>query len=189
MTQLQAFIICESGVAQSRIRESKIGTHYFLYSQHSLNNDLHTITIEAKAEKTIQTTESVTTLEAGDVIFSLLSGVASVVSANHHGYIYTQNYVKLLISDTIDKSFLVYLLNEDESIKKQWASSLQGSSVLKYTVKQLRELVLPNLPAIEKQQRIGDIYLKQLKLTALKNRVAQHSQLVTLAKLKGELKS
>ncbi|RBP65322.1 hypothetical protein DES36_10759 [Alkalibaculum bacchi] len=43
---------------------------------------------------------------------------------------------------------------------------LQGSRVLKYTLKQVKELELPDLPAIEKQELIGELYFNQLRLEA-----------------------
>ena len=97
---------------------------------------------------------------------------------------YTQNYVKLIPEDCVDSKYLVYLLNESMLIRKQWVKGLQGSAVLKHTVKQLRELELPELSSYEKQKIIGDIYFKQLRLRALKIRVADAERALTLEKLK-----
>lgn len=88
----------------------------------------------------------------------------------HEGYLYTQNYIKLFTDCSVEPAFLVYLLNENREVRKQFQMGLQGSSILKYTIKQLRELELPHLPSLEKQKIIGEIYLKQLKVEALKKR-------------------
>lgn len=55
--------------------------------------------------------------------------------------------------------------------------------VLKYTVKQLRELLLPKLPSIEKQRLIGKIYLKQMRIQALRERVAKNETIKRLSQL------
>ena len=103
---------------------------------------------------------------------------------SHQGYLYTQNYAKLIPQERIDGNYLVYLLNESEFIKKQWLKELQGSAVLKHTVKQLRRLELPKLHSYEKQKIIGDIYFKQLRLHALKKRAAELEKVLTIEKLK-----
>ena len=94
-----------------------------------------------------------------------------------------RNYIKLFTDGAIEPAFLVYLLNEDRRIKKQFQLGLQGSSILKYTVKQLRELELPPLPSLERQKMIGEIYLKQLKVEALKRRTAEDEKKLLFRKL------
>ena len=99
--------------------------------------------------------------------------MATIVSEKHEGYIYTQNYVKLNLNDDIDSRYFVFLINESKDIRKQLTIGLQGSQVFKYTLKQLKDINLPKMPLIEKQKIIGEIYFKQLRLTALKNKVAE----------------
>ena len=115
--------------------------------------------------------------------FSLITGIATIVSKEHEGYLYTQNYVKLLPSHNIDSKFLVYLINESKTIKKQFMVGLQGSQVLKYTLKQLKELDMPKIPSVNKQKIIGQVYFNQLRLQALRNRVAELETTIRLAKL------
>ncbi|WP_231038240.1 hypothetical protein [Pectinatus frisingensis] len=116
-------------------------------------------------------------------MFSLITGKAAIVQLAHDGYLYTQNYIKLLPVSTIDAGFLVYLLNEDQSIRKQFFISLQGSQVLKYTLQQLKEIRIEKLPLLGRQRQIGELYLQQLHLTALKNRAAELEKIICLAKL------
>lgn len=61
---------------------------------------------------------------------------------------------------------------------------LQGSQVLKYTLKQVKELALPDLPTIEKQRVIGELYFNQLRLEALKSRAANLERTIVLEKLR-----
>ena len=77
--------------------------------------------------------DNISKLDAGDVLFSLISGKTTIVRDIHRGYLYTQNYVKLLPGNSIDKKYLVYILNESEYIKRQWRIGLQGSFVLTYS--------------------------------------------------------
>ena len=93
-------------------------------------------------------------------------------------------YVKLIPGKHIDKKYVIYLLNESDNIKKQWSSGLQGTMVLKYTIKQLKELELSKLPSFNKQEIIGNIYFYQLKLQALKERVVKNEKLILFEQLK-----
>ena len=74
-------------------------------------------------------------------------------------------------------------MNQDRKVRKQLRSGLQGSSVLKYTLKQLREIRLPSLPALEIQRGIGEVYLKQTRVEALKKRRAEEEKLFIFSRL------
>lgn len=181
------FVKLNVGSPQFRIEESmsQAAPVYKFYSQTDLEDDLKGVITKGQENKQIRTLDNVTTLNEGNVIFSLVSGFAAIVRSKHNGYLFTQNYVVLETSNELDRAFLVYLLNEDKIIARQLRMGLQGSMVLKYTVKQIRELKLPKLPSIEKQQLIGNIYLKQLHLQALQERVASNETILRLAKLQG----
>lgn len=173
------------GSPQFRIAETEDeqAPVYSIYSQGDLLDDLTGIELNYGESKKIRTKDEVSTLFAGDVVFSLISGNACIVGNRHEGYLFTQNYIKLFTDGAIEPAFLVYLLNEDRRIKKQFQLGLQGSSILKYTVKQLRELELPPLPSLERQKMIGEIYLKQLKVEALKRRTAEDEKKLLFRKL------
>ena len=186
MNELQNKVKIISGSPQFRFVETidEEAPLYNYYGQVELSDDLVGIDTQGKETKQIRLYEKVNLVEAGDVVFSLISGKASIVSKNHDGYLHTQNYVKLTPDDSIDVKFLVYLLNEDKYIIRQFQMSMQGSMVMKYTVKQLREIILPSIPSIDKQRVIGELYFNQLRLTALKNRVASTESTIVLEKLK-----
>lgn len=164
-----------SGSPQVRIIESldKAAPVYKYYSQIDLTDDLVIMSTKNKTNKKVQTFDRVNTLSKGDIVFSLISGMATIVSREHGGYVYTQNYIKIIPKEKINSKYLVYLLNENEIINKQFSTGLQGSMVIKYTLKQLREINIPKLPSIEEQEIIGQVYLNQLRVQALKERVAQ----------------
>ena len=187
MIKLEKHVRFVSGSPQFRITESKDkqAPVYWIYSQSDLMEDLTGVEVSWGESKEIRTRDEVATIFAGDIVFSLISGSACIVSKNHEGYLCTQNYVRLFTNGAVEPSFLVYLLNEDSRVKRQLQMGLQGSSILKYTVKQLRELVLPPFPSKERQIMIGGIYLKQLKLEALKKRVAEGEKKLLLHRLEG----
>ncbi|WP_159991957.1 restriction endonuclease subunit S [Pelistega ratti] len=171
---LSDIVELHSGQAQFRIMEiSDVNAPvYTYYSQAHLEQDL-CLSDHSISSKEIRTLDKITSLlSTGDIVFSLISGKAAQVSEQHHQFLYTQNYVKLIPLPQIEPRYLVYLLNENPTIHKQLSCGLQGSQVLKYTTKQLKSLQLPKLPPLSRQRLIGDIYLKQQRLTYLKQRVA-----------------
>lgn len=175
-----------SGSSQFRIKEvfDDEAPIYTYFGQQDIEDDLVGIDSNDRDSKQVRTFDKVNTLCEGDVVFSLISGKSAIVGANHQGYLYTQNYVKLVTNEKIDSKYLVYLLNEDKFIKKQFQIGLQGSQVLKYTLKQVKELELPHLSTIEKQRIIGEIYFNQLRLEALRNRTANLETTIVLENLR-----
>lgn len=170
MNKLKDMVEFVSGSPQFRIIETSdiSAPQYTYYGQSDLEADLVDMDSNGSDGKQVRTFDKVNTLCHGDVVFSLISGKSAIVGVKHRGYLYTQNYVKLVASNKVDSKYLAYLLNEDPFIKKQFQMGLQGSQVLKYTLKQVKELELPDLPPIDKQRMIGDIYFYQLRLEALK---------------------
>lgn len=185
MRKLSELVEIASGSPQFRITEvfHEKAPLFTYYSQTDLADDLVGIISKNRANRQVRTNDKVSTLSNGDVIFSLITGNAAIVRKEHEGYLYTQNYVKLLPYDNIDAQFLVYLINENKAIKRQFAVGLQGSQVLKYTLKQLKELEVGKLPNIDRQKVIGQVYFKQLRLKALKKRAAELEESIILAKL------
>jgi restriction endonuclease S subunit len=185
MKKLSELVDLVSGSPQFRITEAfdEKTPLFTYYSQTDLTDDLVDIISSNVDNKQVRTKDKVNTLCDGDVVFSLITGSATMVRKEHEGYLYTQNYVKLLPSHNIDSKFLVYLINESKTIKKQFMVGLQGSQVLKYTLKQLKELELPQIPSRDKQKIIGQVYFNQLRLQALRNRVAELETTIGLAKL------
>ncbi|WP_138496004.1 restriction endonuclease subunit M [Paenibacillus pinistramenti] len=186
MRKLEDVVEFVSGSPQFRI----IGTSdhtaplYTYYGQSDLEAGLVGMDSNGSDGKQVRTFDKVNTLCQGDVVFSLISGKSTIIGVKHQGYLYTQNYVKLVAGNKIDSKYLVFLLNEDPSIKKQFQVGLQGSQVLKYTLKQVKELELPDLPTIDRQRMIGELYFNLLRLEALRNRAAKSETNIVLEKLR-----
>lgn len=185
MKRLERVAEFVSGSPQFRIKEvlDDKAPLYTYYGQQDIDDDLVGIDSDGSDGKRVRTFDKVSTLCQGDVVFSLISGKSTIVGVKHQGYLYTQNYVKLVPDEKVDSKYLVYLLNEDNFIKKQFQMGLQGSQVLKHTLKQVKELELPDLPTIEKQCIIGELYFNQLRLEALRNRMANLETAIVLEKL------
>ncbi|MHB9945410.1 restriction endonuclease subunit M [Clostridium botulinum] len=185
MEKLSELVELVSGSPQFRITEvfDEKTPLFTYYSQTDLTDDLVGIISKTVDNKQVRTNDKLNTLCDGDVVFSLITGIATIVRKEHEGYIYTQNYVKLLPGHKIDSKFLVYLINENKTIKKQFVLGLQGSRVLKYTLKQLKELEIPKIPSIDKQKIIGQVYFNQLRLQTLRNRAAELETKIILSKL------
>ncbi|MEX0381283.1 restriction endonuclease subunit M [Leuconostoc sp. MS02] len=175
-----------SGSPQFRIQAvfDHVAPLYFFYGQNEIDNDLVGLNIDKSERKSVRTFDQVITVSEGDVVFSLVSGQATLVRKIHEGYLLTQNYVKINLNEQLDNKYLTYILNEDDNIKKQLKLGLQGSQVLKYTLKQIREIDMPAIPALSMQRLIGDVYFNQIHLQALKKQTADLETVSTLEKLK-----
>lgn len=107
-----------SGSPQFRITEvfDVSAPLYTYYGQSNIDDDLVGLVSSDSDSKQVRTQDKVNTLNTGDIIFSLISGTSTIVRKEHEGYLYTQNYVKLVPTENIDAKYLVYLLNEDMSM-------------------------------------------------------------------------
>jgi len=175
-----------SGTPQFRIQEALGDTAptFIYYGQPEIEDDLTGLDSQRGSRKQVRTFDKVSTVKTGDAVFSLISGKAAIVRESHSGFLFTQNYVKLVPSSAIDARYLVYMLNEGNTIRRQLQSGQQGSVILKYTIRQLSDLVFPNPPPMERQRIIGELYFNQLRLSALKSRVAESETNYLIAKLK-----
>ncbi len=189
MVMLSDIAKLESGPSQFRIRESSCvaATVYYLYGQAELEADLVGPEFGKKGARQIQTEEEISTLQSDDLVFSLISGKAAIVGSNHNGYVFTQNFARIVPDAMVSSPYLAYLLNENDDVKHQLAVSQQGSTAMRFTVRQLTSLCLPELPSIEVQEAVGGAYFSQLRLAALKKRQADLETTLMLGKLKEAL--
>ncbi|EMB83653.1 restriction endonuclease subunit S domain-containing protein [Streptococcus mutans] len=176
----------QAGNPQTRIKKSieKSAPIYCFYSQEYLEADLHSNTDQKMNDKLIRTFDDVQLLSEGDLIYSMISGQGALVSKEHTGYLFTQNFVKIRPHKGVSKKYLLYLLNDSTKVKKQIELNLQGSMVRKVTISVLKDIVLPSLPNFEKQELIGSLYLNQLRLKTLKMKKLNQEHLVMMEKLK-----
>ena len=80
---------------------------YTLYGQNELYEDLTGVPGDMSDRKQIRTEYKGSTLKAGDLIFSTISGMATLVTRDHEGYLFTQNYVRMEpLNIPIDKKYM-----------------------------------------------------------------------------------
>lgn len=187
MNELKDIAALESGSPQFRIRESLNADApiFRFYGQLELDADLIDRASDESLAKQIRTVDAVSTLQGGDLIFSLISGKATIVRPAHDGYLFTQNYVRVVPEAKVNSAYLAYMLNEDDAVKKQLHIGQQGSVTMKYTIKQLSELQIPRLPSVDTQRTIGKLYFNQLKLTDLKKHQAELEAQLVFGMMKG----
>lgn len=185
--KLDKLVGVKSGSPQFRIIETdKVDAPcYTFYNQFDLADDLAGIGSRSsdQAEKVVRTFDNLVVLNEGDLVFSLISASGAFVSEENAGKVCTQNYIVLEPGHKIDKSYLLYIINESQDIKRQLMIGLQGSKVLKYSQKQVKDLEIRELPSIERQKIIGQVYVKQRKLSALRARVASSQEKLVLGEL------
>lgn len=181
---IQNFVQFKSGSPLFRIDDTPNARVYELYDQTDLAADF-TVLFQQNNDKRKQvlTDDAVSLLAEGDVIFSLISGTAARVCAPHAGFLYSHNYVVITPNEELNADFLVYLLNQNQDIRRQFSASMQGSSVMKYTLRQLRALELKPLPPLAIQAAIGRLDRLMRRLAMLKKRVADNEQLLLARQL------
>ena len=176
----------KSGTPQFRLVETSDpeAPVYCFYGQQELDADLSGKKRDVNCAKKARTYDAVEVLSVGDLVFSLMSGKATLVGECHEGYLLTQNFVKLDPSPMIDAWYLVYLLNEHKGVRRQLALGQQGSFTMKYTVRQLADLLLPDLPSRTTQEVIGGLYFNINRVTALRCDVAEKEKRVVMGRIK-----
>lgn len=182
--KLKKIVKIDAGKPVSRVAQDIKGApSYYFYTQENLENDLIGFSDDIDENKIIRSSKKIDLTQAGDVLFSLVSGTAAIVQKLHENFYYSQNFVLIKPKTKIDPKFLVYLLNENRDVRRSLNFDLQGSLVMKYTVRALKDATLPKLPDLEKQKAIGEIYFAQQRIRALKKRSADNESIVRMHEL------
>ena len=88
-----------TGISQYRIEESNSpdAKVYTLYGQNELYEDLYGVPGAMSDRKQIKVDGMGpgAIAKEGDLLFSTISGEATIVSAEHDGYVFTQNYARM----------------------------------------------------------------------------------------------
>lgn len=168
-----------------------------LYTYDDLTKDLGEFAPYQKSEEyqeflsnnEMDSDESNYLASAGDVIFSLISSTAGIVTTHSAGKMLNQNFTKLIIEDNqIDPRYLCYCLNQSSHLKKQMAVAMQGSTLRRLTPSSLRELDIP-IVDYSKQQLIGHAYFSLLKRQYLMEQKMKQEEEFVLTLLENQLGS
>lgn len=182
MRKLKELVNLQAGSPQFRIKETSIGQTYYFYGQENLRADL--VGTEEKTTREITTNEEVCIIEEGDLVISLINPICAVVGKSQAGMLLTQNFVKLNPKYPVDKRYLAFLMNEDKSVRRQLISET-SSAVNKITINILGNIEIPELPNIEVQRIVGDVYMKQKRLTLLKKQESELEETYIIESMKG----
>lgn len=188
MKRLKELVSFDAGSPQFRVTDLKDNQApvYYYYTVDDLRADLvDEMDVDLSDHKQISTHDNICLTNEGDVIVSLVTTQATLVRKARKGLFLTQNFLKVKTGKDIDPTYFIYLFNEDKSLKKQLSRSSNGEAVKKSTIKQLENLVIEHLPDLETQRRIGEIYLKQKRLTYLRNEESKLSELYVIEKIRG----
>ena len=116
----------------------------------------------------------------GDVLFSLQSALATVVSKATAGKLITTNFAKIVPGDEMrpfyDPWCLCYMLNEDPGVRAQINTALRpaGSDAMasKLTVGSLKEISVYEIRDKEIQEAVGTMYNSAVKRRHIRNTAA-----------------
>lgn len=113
------------------------------------------------------------------LVIHLLTQRAVVLPGKCAGYVIPSNFVKVTLEGDLYAPYYEWYFNNHPMIQRQIAKMSQGSATTTFTLKDLKEIEI-EVPSFEKQQLIGDIYLRRkvkVKLTKeiieLENQVLQ----------------
>ncbi|RHW51745.1 restriction endonuclease subunit S [Lactobacillus bombicola] len=117
-------------------------------------------------------------LNAGDLVINMMTNQTAIVSPHSAGKVIPQHITKLTFTNRGDNWYLCYLLNEAQSIKRQLYSTMEGTVLRRVTLTSFKQLEL-NLPALSKQQKMGELYrLLLIKEGLQKERQEKEKQVI-----------
>ena len=168
--KLKKLVKFTSGINPSRINQEFLDKYSF-YDKESFEKDLIFESAQDSNKKNIIDDS----LLEDEIIFYSLSNQMAIVSKSNIGKIPSLNFSKVeIISNKIDRNYLLYLFNENQMIQRQIERERQGMILLKLPLISLYEIDIPMIP-LEEQEKIGKIYIESIKL---KNKIKKYSDLL-----------
>lgn len=126
-------------------------------------------------------------LQTNDLVFNTATAKAVLVSKESIGKTLIHTYVKIACQH-IDPRYLLYLLNEDASIRNIIEVNREGSNVVKrFPLKKLEQLMIPNIDS-HSQARIGKAYLELLSLYQAKLKEADSLKELAIEKINTKIR-
>ncbi|MGI2314207.1 restriction endonuclease subunit S [Staphylococcus cohnii] len=178
---LKDYVDYQSGTLIQRLEtvDTNQGQIYPIYDQTMLEYDLGQRLKTHHEPKTIvlQDTSRATYVQTGDLVFNMMSGACAMVSSAHDGAILPYNYTRIdMVSNGLDPRFLAYWFQMAHEARIQLQQYMQGGTqIKKITHSQLKDLHI-TVPAMQKQQLIGQIGVKRRQLALLEQQKNQLMQ-------------
>lgn len=172
MVIISQFISFSNGTLINRLEvdNGPNSSSFSIYDQRMLEHDkgvFQLINHEAKKIR-LSNQHNAHIVKTGDIIINMMTGECVRVSQKHENSILPYNYTSIHINqDYVDADYLVYWMNHSPSAHNQFKQFMQGGSLVKkLTLNQLKQLQV-NLPPLERQQLIGRIAVRRIKLKYL----------------------
>lgn len=142
--------------------------HINVYTNNDLINDLDILDQDEVYEERVKEKNSNThSVYEGDVVYSFINSISGIVGKSNGGKVINQNFAKIEIDEKrIDKKYLCYLLNSDKEVNREKDIAMQGSVLKKLSPTAIRNFEV-ELPDIDKQKKIGNLYATWMKRKAL----------------------
>lgn len=173
--KLKKLVQFTPGINPSRINQDFLEKYSF-YDKESFERDL----IFESVENSYKNNITDASLLEDEIIFYGLSNQMAIVSKSNEGKIPSLNFSKVeIISDKIDRYYLLYIFNENQMIQRQIERKRQGMLLLKLSLSSLYDIDIPIIP-IEDQKKIGEIYKNSI---ILKNKIKKYSELLETASM------
>lgn len=123
------------------------------YNMENFDHDLNLLE-ESKHNNTL----SNEILKFRDIVISVSLFKAVVVSTKHDGKIFDNNFIKVKINkEYMNPCYFIYLVNEDNEVKRQVEKEQQGTLIRRISIKALNEIKV-KIPKKEIQYKIGLAY-------------------------------
>lgn len=169
----------QQGVNLSRLKKQEEIEQYDIYGQGDFDIDLHQLSDLPELD---EATLSSKFLSCGELVISTTRQKMTVASEQQAGKLLPLNFIRAHFTKPyLDKGYLLYLFNEEASIRAQIDQDKAGrSGAYKLSIKVLQELEVPLLP-LKQQVLIGRTYLKMIKVLATYQAQMAEIERVTLA--------
>lgn len=123
--------------------------------------------------------------DSNSLVMHTLSQKVAFLPEKYGGLLLTNNFVKIVFTDSVDLYFMEWYLNENPTIRKQIELFSEGSVISSLKLSNLKDIEVL-LPPYERQKQIGKItILKKKKEQLLKEKIqleqqVMHQQLINI---------
>lgn len=154
------------------VNSSRVGNdNENFYDPTDFRNDLNYATDYSGKES-----EDTANTHEGQMLFSIVNGNATIVSKQNAGKLIKDFFIKVEVdTEKIYPWYLCYLINESEEVKRAKYINNQGSTIARFTNRFFREIDL-QLPDMDKQKSIGDLYKLALNKYYLEEQAAKNNR-------------
>ncbi|MCM3737003.1 restriction endonuclease subunit S [Bacillus cytotoxicus] len=116
--------------------------------------------------------------DSNSLVMHTLSQKVAFLPKKYSGLLLTNNFVKVVFTETVDLCFMEWYLNEHPTIQKQIALFSEGSVISSLKLSHIKDIEVL-LPPYKKQKQIGKItILKKKKAQLLKEKMQLEQQVI-----------